>query len=770
MGSKTCCEILLKAGADVNAVGGEFGTAIQAAIYARRLKIVRLLLEAGADVLSESTISGFYGTALQAAAAADSLRIVRELLKNGALPNTSKASGEFGCALQVAAIAPKPDIAKLLLEHGANVNFTGGYHHLPIMAAAQFPRPSNLRLLLEHGADATATGGIWGSTIIAAVYGNDLECIETLISRGADVRATGGLYGCALQAAAVKADMKIIEYILDCAIDLVNHRDGKYYTPLIAAAYFDRLDVVTKLLDSGADFRHRGGQYRSVITAAAIRGNKSILEKFLGMGPDEVLLDEALVEAVAHRQSASVDLLLRSRANVFTRHPTLGTPAEALQAPEILEVNPDDEEDLKEKDGGDDDDEEKDDNDDEQWQGDDGASISGETDTGSVMDLQLEEELTETTKIQKLLAEAEARHKRNPTMKRFKSVKVRGLPQRSGRCVMPPPVPQLPSTITYAQFQPPNGSENRDPRYKQHSQTSRITPSHSESGHERAIATIAQPGYPSSFNQSQTAHPVQILARRLVQSPSDSSQHGQSLQNPQQGQYPFPASQRERQYSTGSTPQQTRSYTPPSRKGSDDPGLKRNSKVVNRRSVANLGLVGRYQHRQSSQPTLQGSTDQLVGLQELDGSSENTTFPTSTPQPARHNTYPHQQQQFLSLPPTQLQQFDQPPQWQQSNQAQQVQIFSQPLQGQFQAHPLANHPRHTSPPPQEPGQMLHNRLSQTSSPASFQSNQYANSTPRDSQISTWDTPPSVQGEFRAPDDAHRRKWGTGGYDGDGYGG
>jgi ankyrin repeat protein len=752
----------------VNAIGGEFGTAIQAAVYAKRIKIVRLLLEAGADVISERTISGFYGTALQAAAAADSIRIVRELLHRGATPNTSKANGEFGCALQVAATVSKPSIAKLLLEHGANVNFTGGFHHLPIMAAAQFPRPSNLKLLLENGADATATGGIWGSAVIAAAYGNNLECIETLVSRGADIRATGGLYGSALQAAAIKADIKIIEYILDRAINLVNHRDGKYYTPLIAAAYFDRLDVVTKLLDSGADFRHRGGRYRSVITAAAIRGNKAILEKFLEMGPDESLLDEALVEAVAHRQSASVDLLLRSRANVFTRHPTLGSPAEALEAPEVTDVNSDVEEDSDKQgdrsvDGADDEDEDGE----VQWEGDDGASISGETDTGSVIDLQLEEEVTETAKIQRLIAEAEARRKRNPTIERFKSVKVRGTSLRSRGHVPPPPVPQLPSTANFAQFQLPTGPEQHGPRHRKHSQSSRNTPSHSGSGHERPVAAVAQPGYPPSSHVSQTALPAQVLARRLVQSPSDAAQHGHSQQNPQQEQYPFPASQAERQYSTGSVSKLTRSYTPPSRKGSEDRGLKRNSNVVNRRSIANLNLAGKYQHRQSSHPSPRGSMDQLI---ELDGSSEATASPAPTPPPGIQSAYSQPKPQAPILPPRQLPQVDQPQQWQQFDHPPQAQNFSQALHGQYQANPPVPFPRYASPPPQAPGHAPYNLPSQTSSPASFQSSLFANSTPRDSQIPAWETPPSVQGEFRAPDDIQRRKWGSGGYDGDGYGG
>ncbi|KAF2030966.1 ankyrin, partial [Setomelanomma holmii] len=137
------------------------------------------------------------------------------------------------------------------------------------MAAAQCADLAVVELLLDHGANVSAEGGMWGSALVAAAYGENQKVVELLIDRGADLHFKGGHYGNALQAACVKAGVETIDYILDHAIDLVNHRDGKYHTALIAAAYFDRTEVVSKLLEVGADFRYQGGQYRSAITAAA---------------------------------------------------------------------------------------------------------------------------------------------------------------------------------------------------------------------------------------------------------------------------------------------------------------------------------------------------------------------------------------------------------------------------------------------------------------------------------------------------------------------
>jgi hypothetical protein len=51
----------LENGANVNARGGEFGTALQAALYSGHKKIARMLIDAGAGV----NVEGKYQKALQ---------------------------------------------------------------------------------------------------------------------------------------------------------------------------------------------------------------------------------------------------------------------------------------------------------------------------------------------------------------------------------------------------------------------------------------------------------------------------------------------------------------------------------------------------------------------------------------------------------------------------------------------------------------------------------------------------------------------------------
>ncbi|THU98747.1 ankyrin, partial [Dendrothele bispora CBS 962.96] len=75
-GNEGIVKLLVDAGADVNAQGGEYGNALQAAAYGGNEGIVKLLVDAGADVNAQG---GEYGNALYAAVSRGSEGIVKLL-------------------------------------------------------------------------------------------------------------------------------------------------------------------------------------------------------------------------------------------------------------------------------------------------------------------------------------------------------------------------------------------------------------------------------------------------------------------------------------------------------------------------------------------------------------------------------------------------------------------------------------------------------------------------------------------------------------------
>ncbi|EXL39664.1 hypothetical protein FOCG_17751 [Fusarium oxysporum f. sp. radicis-lycopersici 26381] len=77
-------QLLLVQGVDVNAQGGEYGNALQAASFEGYLEVVQLLLDEGADVNAQT---------LQAASRGDTPEIVQLLNLNGAKMMSRKRSG-----------------------------------------------------------------------------------------------------------------------------------------------------------------------------------------------------------------------------------------------------------------------------------------------------------------------------------------------------------------------------------------------------------------------------------------------------------------------------------------------------------------------------------------------------------------------------------------------------------------------------------------------------------------------------------------------------
>ncbi|KAK7052724.1 ANK-REP-region domain-containing protein [Favolaschia claudopus] len=151
-GSEPILKMLLDAGADMNIVGGNCGTALQAAACFGFDPInVKRLLEAGADV---NIVGGPYGTALQAAAYGNSESIINMLLDAGA--DVNFVGGKYGTALQAAVAWNKHDtesIVELLLNAGANPSLKGGVYESALKAAKALGLQTIEHILLEAGAD-----------------------------------------------------------------------------------------------------------------------------------------------------------------------------------------------------------------------------------------------------------------------------------------------------------------------------------------------------------------------------------------------------------------------------------------------------------------------------------------------------------------------------------------------------------------------------------------------------------------------------------------
>ncbi|KAJ6505881.1 ankyrin repeat-containing domain protein [Mycena vitilis] len=279
-GHEEIVRVLLDHSADVNATGGEYGSALQAAAADGNVDNVRVLLDHGADV---NATGGKYGSALQAAAWCSRADIVRVLLDHGADVNTTGA--DYGSALQATAVLGNVDILRILLDHGTDVNTTGGHYGSALQAAASSGKTGIVLLLIEQGADVNATGGIYGSALLAASVEGHEDMVRVLLDHGADVNATGRHYGTALRAAVSMGKTGLVLLLIEQGAD-VNATGEKYGSALQVAAVWGNVDIVRVLLDHGADVNAAGGNYGSALQAAARNCRASIVRVLLDHGAD----------------------------------------------------------------------------------------------------------------------------------------------------------------------------------------------------------------------------------------------------------------------------------------------------------------------------------------------------------------------------------------------------------------------------------------------------------------------------------------------------
>ncbi|KAJ3884492.1 ankyrin repeat-containing domain protein [Lentinula edodes] len=256
-GHQFIVKLLLEHNADVNAQGGYFGNALLAASYEGHDSIVKLLLENNPDVNAQG---GRHGNALQAASYKGHKSIVKLLLEHNATVNAQE--GKYGNALYAASYEGHESIVKLLLENDAEVNAKGGKYGNALQAVSTKGHESIVKLLLENNADVNAEGGDFGNALQAASCGGHESIVKLLLEHNSDVNAQGGEYGNALQAASLNGDESIVKLLLEHNAD-ANGQGGGWDSALYIASYNGHDSIVKLLLKHNVDVNVQGGYFGS---------------------------------------------------------------------------------------------------------------------------------------------------------------------------------------------------------------------------------------------------------------------------------------------------------------------------------------------------------------------------------------------------------------------------------------------------------------------------------------------------------------------------
>jgi len=313
-GHKKVVQQLLKKGAEINAQGGFFDNALQAASFGGHKEVIEQLLKKGAEINAQG---GFFDNALQAASAEGHKKVVQQLLEKGAEINAQ--GGHFGNALQAASWRGDEKVMQQLLNKGAKVNAQGGEYGNALQAASQGGDEKVVQQLLNKGAKVNAQGGEYGNALQAASQGGDEKVVQQLLEKGAEINAQGGHFGNALQAASWRGDEQVVQQLLEKGAE-INAQGGFFDNALQAASWRGHEKVVEQLLEKGAKVNAQGGHFGNALQAASAGGHKEVVQQLLEKGAkinaQGGFFDNALQAASAGGHNEVVQQLLEKGAKI----------------------------------------------------------------------------------------------------------------------------------------------------------------------------------------------------------------------------------------------------------------------------------------------------------------------------------------------------------------------------------------------------------------------------------------------------------------------
>ena len=243
---------------------------------------------------------GGHGAPLNAALAGGHLNIAQFLLDHGAVGDTIGFEGQTG--LFIASSLGYADIVRSLINHDANLNV----------------RCKDYDMEFHE---------VWWTPLHAAIYDNHLDMVHLLLEGGADPEARNSEDQTGLFMASSRGHADAVRLLIDGGADLnAKSRDWTEYgievewTPLHAAIYKERQDIVLLLLERGSDPEIRSSQDETALYVASSCKCANIVPHLISHGADpsaecEFLHSTPLHVASRHGSLEITRMLLEHGAN-----------------------------------------------------------------------------------------------------------------------------------------------------------------------------------------------------------------------------------------------------------------------------------------------------------------------------------------------------------------------------------------------------------------------------------------------------------------------
>ena len=349
-------DLMVKYGADVNAVIDEFGnTNLRSLLvphyskhreHLTKPQIVESFIKHGVEINVEDKDILISTPLMYAVEYNEKLEIIRALVELGADVNAHGSEG-LTPLMYVANYHQNPELVQILVEHGADVNAQDNKGWTALMFASMYnENPEVAKMLLKYGAEVNAkTKNGWTPFMLASKENHNPEVIKVLLKNGADVNIKDKDNRTPLmRAIKFNQDQEKIKIMLEYGAD-VNAKAEHGWTALLYAARDNQNpEIIKMLVKYGADINAQYDKKQTpLIYAAASNKNPEIIKTLINLGANVNAGDidgiTPLMYAIRYNQNSEiVRVLIELGADINAKDTTNKTALNYAEEQENKEI------------------------------------------------------------------------------------------------------------------------------------------------------------------------------------------------------------------------------------------------------------------------------------------------------------------------------------------------------------------------------------------------------------------------------------------------
>ncbi|THV44340.1 hypothetical protein BGAL_0668g00040 [Botrytis galanthina] len=247
-GNLKVIQLLIERKAQLDSTDKNSETALIAACRKHYEAIIRVLVDAGADV----KIKSLFGTALHFISSIGCSHCAETILEYCGKLKKIRNDGPFGTSMHAAAFNGHSNLVKLFCSQGMSVRVADRTYGSPVTAAVAGLNPGLdpgpfveiIKELIRHGVNINDQSGELGPALRIAAYHGYPNVVRLLLEKGAKVRKATGPMGTAYDAASDRGHDEIIKLLLG------SDPNAADYASLSASKAHDQQQIQRKLFKS----------------------------------------------------------------------------------------------------------------------------------------------------------------------------------------------------------------------------------------------------------------------------------------------------------------------------------------------------------------------------------------------------------------------------------------------------------------------------------------------------------------------------------------